>query len=172
MFGGKQLTATDIAVAAGFVEVGNPDAVANLPESLVRETTNAMHKTVEECVDRMKTSAQPLPLILVGGGSILIREHIAGTNEVVVPQHAQVANAIGASIAQVGGEINKVYSYEQVTREEAVKSAQAEAANQARNAGADENSIEIIDFEEMPLAYMPGSAVRIRAKAAGELRLC
>ena len=172
VFGGKQLTATDIAVAAGFVEVGNPGAVANLPESLVRETANAMHRTVEECVDRMKTSAKPLPLILVGGGSILIREHIAGTNEVVVPQHAQVANAIGASIAQVGGEINKVYSYEQVTREEAVKSAQAEAADQARNAGADENSIEIIDFEEMPLAYMPGSAVRIRAKAAGELRLC
>ena len=71
VFGGKQLTATDIAVAAGFVEIGDPIAVANLPKSLIRETASVMHRTVEECVDRMKTSAETLPLILVGGGSIL-----------------------------------------------------------------------------------------------------
>lgn len=172
VFGGKQLTATDIAVAAGFGEVGNPGAVANLPKSLVREAANAMHRTVEECVDRMKTSAETLPLILVGGGSILIRGQVAGASEVVVPQHAGVANAIGACIAQVGGEINKVYSYERISREEAVKRAQEEAAGRAREAGAAADTIELIDFEETPLAYMPGSAVRIRAKAAGELRVC
>ncbi len=172
VFGGDRLTATDIAVAAGFAEIGNPAAVADLPEELVRETISLMHMRVEECLDRMKTSAAALPLILVGGGSVLIRGPVAGASKVVVPRKAEVANAIGACIAQVGGEINKVYSYEQLTREEALKHAQAEAAGQARDAGADENSIELIDIEETPLSYMPGSAVRIRAKAAGELRIC
>lgn len=172
IFDGKQLTATDIAVAAGFAEIGNRSAVADLSEAFIEETANVIHRMVEEGVDRLKTSAEPLPLILVGGGSILIRKSIAGTTECVVPEHAAVANAIGASVAQVGGETDKVYSYEQITREEAIDSAKSDAINQATAAGADEKTIEIIDLEEMSLAYMPGNAVRVRAKAVGELRVC
>ena len=172
IFGGRRLTATDIAVAAGFVEIGNRSAVANLSKTLIQETASVIHKRVEEGVDRVKTSSEPLPLILVGGGSILIRESITGTTECVIPEHAEVANAIGASIAQVGGETDKVYSYERITREEAIESAKTDAINRSVAAGADEKTAEIIDFEEMPLAYMPGNAVRVRAKAAGELRVC
>ena len=40
----------------------------------------------------------------------------------------------------------------------------------AIKAGANESSVEVIDFEEIYLAYMPGNAVRLRVKAAGELR--
>ena len=172
VFGGSQLTATDVAVAAGFAEIGNPEAVAHLPETFTEETLHVIHRMVEDGVDLLKTSAEPLPLVLVGGGSILVREAIAGTTECIVPEHAAVANAIGASVAQVGGETDKVYSYEQITREEAIDRAKTDAINRAMDAGANEKTIEIIDFEEMPLAYMPGNAVRVRAKAAGELRVC
>ena len=172
IFDGKQLTATDIAVAAGFAEIGNRSAVTDLSETFIEQTANVIHRMVEEGVDRLKTSAEPLPLILVGGGSILIRKSIAGTTECVVPEHAAVANAIGASVAQVGGETDKVYSYEQITREQAVDSAKTDAINRAMAAGANETTIEIIDLEEMSLAYMPGNAVRVRAKAVGELRVC
>lgn len=172
VFGGTQLTATDVAVAAGFAEIGDRAAVADLSEAFIGQTANVIHRMVEEGVDRLKTSAEPLPLVLVGGGCILIRKSIAGTTECVVPEHAEVANAIGASVAQVGGETDKVYSYEQITREEAVDSAKSDAINRAVAAGADEKTIEIIDLEEMSLAYMPGNAVRVRAKAVGELRVC
>ena len=37
-------------------------------------------------------------------------------------------------------------------------------------AGADAESISIVDLEEVPLAYMPKGAVRIRVKAVGDLR--
>jgi hypothetical protein len=40
------------------------------------------------------------------------------------------------------------------------------AIEEAINAGADSNDVEIVDFEDVPLAYLPG---RIRAKAAGAL---
>jgi hypothetical protein len=43
------------------------------------------------------------------------------------------------------------------------------AIEEAINAGADSNDVEIVDFEDVPLAYLPGNATRIRAKAAGAL---
>ena len=172
VFGGKQLTTTDIAVAAGYADIGDPAAVSELSSQLVEESVNVIHGMLEEWVDRMKTSVDPIPLVLVGGGAILIERDIAGVSELIIPENAGVANAIGASIAQVGGEVDKVYSYEHAGRETAIEEAKKEATRNAVEAGAEEASVEIIDFEEMPLAYMPGDSVRLRVKAAGELRLC
>ena len=38
-------------------------------------------------------------------------------------------------------------------------------------AGAREDTVEIVDVEDVPLAYLPGNATRIRVKAVGELGL-
>jgi hypothetical protein len=43
------------------------------------------------------------------------------------------------------------------------------AIEQAIKAGADPESIEIVDIDDVPLAYIPGNATRIRVKAAGNL---
>jgi N-methylhydantoinase A/oxoprolinase/acetone carboxylase beta subunit len=114
-------------------------------------------------------SADPLPLVLVGGGSVLVGDRLAGTSEVLQPQHAEVANAIGAAIAQVGGEVEKVYSLEQVGRLEALASAKEEAIDRAVEAGAQPASMEVVEVEEVPLTYLPGNATRIRVKAVGDL---
>ena len=37
------------------------------------------------------------------------------------------------------------------------------------SAGAAPDSIEVLDIEELPLAYVPGGAVRLRVKVAGTL---
>lgn len=169
VFGGEVLTASDIAVAAGYADFGDRSRVASLPQRLVHAAVDRIHAILEESVDRMKTSAEPVPLILVGGGSVLVNRDIAGVSEVIIPEHAAVANAIGASIAQAGGEVDKVYSYDAFGREEAIAEAKKEARQNAVAAGAAESTVEIIDFEELPLQYMPGNAVRLRAKAAGEL---
>ncbi len=171
VFGGNVLTASDIAVAAGYAKFGDASKVADLDKDLVSSAVDAIHQLVNVGVDRMKTSSEPMPVILVGGGSVLIRDEIPGTSEVIVPDHAAVANAIGASIAQVGGEVDKVYSYDKEGREATIAGAKDEAIQNALNAGAREDSIEIIDFEELPLQYVPGNSVRLRAKAAGELVL-
>ena len=169
IFGGQQLTATDIAVAAGHAAVGDASKVQGLDRSLVESADREIHNIVADAIDRMKTSAGDVPVILVGGGSILVNKPIPGASEVLVPEHAGVANAIGASIAQVGGEIDKVYAYETWGREAALEDAKRQAASIAEEAGAQPDTIDIIDFEELPLSYMPGGAVRLRAKAAGDL---
>jgi hypothetical protein len=58
-----------------------------------------------------------------------------------------------------------------MTRSEALDEARAEAVDKAVAAGAEPGSVEIVDVEEVPLAYVPGNAVRVRVKAVGELRL-
>jgi N-methylhydantoinase A/oxoprolinase/acetone carboxylase beta subunit len=171
VFGGKQLTATDIAVAAGYADIGDRDRVKTLDRRLVNRAVDEIHRLAEEALDRMKTSAAPARVVLVGGGSALINRELAGASEVVIPAQAGVANAIGAAIAQVSGEVDRIFSYEKLGREQALESARGEARDSAVAAGAQPYSISIVDTEELPLQYLPGNAVRVRVKAVGDLAL-
>ena len=123
---------------------------------------------LEDCVDRARVSAEPLPVIVVGGGSILVDAPIGGL-DIVKPEHFAVANAVGAAIAQVSGEVDRVYSLSEIGRDEALDDARRQAGEAAVSAGADRDSIEIVDIEDVPLAYLPGNATRVRVKAVGEL---
>jgi len=63
-----------------------------------------------------------------------------------------------------------VFALEAMTRDEAVEAAKRKATERAITAGADPETIEIVDDEDIPLAYLPGNATRIRTKAVGDLR--
>ncbi len=169
VFGGSVLTATDIAVAGGLASVGNQDHVSNIDSSLIERVTKEIQEMVSVAVDRMKTSASLVPAVIVGGGSILIQDEIEGTSEILKPNHYSVANAIGAAIAQVGGETDRVFSLAEMSRDEALAEAKTEATDRAASAGAQADTIEIVDVEEVPLAYLPGNATRIMVKAVGDL---
>src|SRR5271167_1453454 len=91
VFGGPTLTCTDIGVAAGLIELGDPQRVAGLSGDFVRRALARMHAMIEESADRMKTSQAPLPLIAVGGGGFLMPEQIAGFSGVVRVPHQEVA---------------------------------------------------------------------------------
>ncbi len=169
VFGGDTLTATDIAVAGGLADIGDRAAVAALDGAMVTRALDRIHAMVEDAIDRMKTSADPVPAILVGGGSVLIDRDLAGVSSLDIPAQSAVANAIGAAIAQVGGEVDRVFSYESEGRENALDRAKEEATARAIEAGADAGSVEIIEVEEIPLAYLPGAACRVRVKAVGDL---
>ncbi len=95
---------------------------------------------------------------------------VDGVGELVKPDHYAAANAVGAAIAQISGEVDRVFSMAEMTRDEAVAQAKAEATERAITAGADPETVEIVDVEDIPLAYLPGNATRIRAKAVGDLR--
>jgi N-methylhydantoinase A/oxoprolinase/acetone carboxylase beta subunit len=171
VFGGDTVTATDLAVAAGLCDVGDRARVVGLDSDLVRRGVQLIQDRLAELVDRVKTSPGPLPVVIVGGGSILLEDRLEGASEILKPDHFAVANAIGAAIAQVGGEVDKVVSLADQEREDALESVRQEAIDKAAAAGALASSIQIVDVEEVPLAYLPSNAVRIRAKAVGDLPL-
>ncbi|MPY81196.1 MAG: hydantoinase/oxoprolinase family protein [Actinophytocola sp.] len=171
VFGGDTLTTTDVAVAAGLVEVGDPSQVRHLSAPLLDETIATAARMASDVVDRMRTSEDPIPVVAVGGGSFLVPDEFDVASVVHRPQHYAVANAIGAAIAQVGGEVDRVFPVEPGQRAEVVAQAKDEARERAVAAGADPNTVDIIDVDEVPIAYLPGNATRIRVKAVGDLVL-
>jgi N-methylhydantoinase A/oxoprolinase/acetone carboxylase beta subunit len=158
-----------VVVAAGKADVGDASKVAHLDPALLHAVEDRIEEMINVSVDRMKTSAALGPVIIVGGGSILIQRPVAGASEIVKPNHYAVANAIGAAIAQIGGETDRIFSLAEMTREQALEAAKKEASDRAVAAGASANSIEIVEVEEVPLAYLPGNATRIMVKAVGDL---
>jgi N-methylhydantoinase A/oxoprolinase/acetone carboxylase beta subunit len=167
VFGGDILTATDAAVAAGRARIGDSGAVAGLPGELVAAVLNTAREKIEDAVDRMKTEAGELPLVAVGGGAFLVPGRLAGISEVIRVPHGDCANAVGAAIAQVSGETDQVYR--DLDRREAIALAEGQARERAVANGADRASLATVDVEDMPLAYLPGNALRVRVRVAGEM---
>jgi len=170
VFGGDRLTATDIAVAAGLVELGDAERVRHLAPELIGQARQAMRTLLEDGIDRMKSSSHDVPVVLVGGGAILVEGDLRGATRIVRPHHGDVANAVGAALAQVGGEVDQIYVYSKVGRDNALADAHDQARSRAIAAGADSATLDIVDVEEVPIDYLPGDVVRIRVKAAGDLR--
>lgn len=169
VFGGDTLTATDVAVAGGLARLGDPTRVAHLAGDQVRGCLQHIRRMVEQAIDRIKLQAAPQPVIVVGGGSILLGEELQGASSVVRPPHYEVANAVGAAIAQISGEVDKIYSLQQMGREEAVRAAKEEAAARATANGAHPRTVKVVEVEDVPLTYLEGDMLRVRVKAVGEL---
>jgi hypothetical protein len=126
---------------------------------------------LEAAIDRVKTSAEPVPVVLVGGGAVLVGDELAGASRVVRPEQAGCANAIGASIAQVSGEFDSILTFTESGRAAALEQARQTALQRAEAAGAAPGSSSIYSVEEVPMAYMPGGGTRVRVKAVGDLAL-
>lgn len=169
VFGGRTLTATDIAVAAGVARLGDATRVAQLPAAAVAQAHRRLQQIVAGAVERMRTSAEPLPVIVVGGGSILLGGRLLDM-PLQVPAHYGVANAVGAAMAQVSGEVDRVLSVgPALSRDEAIAQVRAEAEARAVAAGAEAATLALVDSEDVPLAYLGGGATRIRVRVVGDL---
>lgn len=167
IFGGPQLTTSDIAVRAGLLSLGDPARVADLSDALIRDTLAEAARMLEESADRMKTEAAAVPLLAVGGGAFLVPDALPGVSQVLRPAHAAVANAVGAAIAQVSGETDQVF--QGLTRAEAMAEAERIARDRAVESGADAATLALVDIEDLPIAYLPGGALRVRARVVGEI---
>jgi len=169
VFGGHDLTATDLAVAAGLAALGDAARLSAEQRALAPAAIAEIRRRLAEAIDQVKTSAADVPVVLVGGGSILVDGALPGTSAVIRPDHFEVANAIGAAIGQVSGEVDQVHALEGTSRAAVLARASEDAVARAVAAGADPATIELVDAEDVPLAYLPGSATRVRVKVVGEL---
>ena len=168
VFGGSTSTLTDAAVWAGRAAIGDPSRLVGKDDEL-EEALVVADQRLADVIDAVKTSKADVPLVAVGGGSILIPDAIPGVSMVQRPENYEVANAIGAAIASVSGQVDRVYKLGENSREEALRQASEAARMEAVAAGADPGTTEIVELEEVPMAYLTEPVVRIRAKAAGNL---
>jgi N-methylhydantoinase A/oxoprolinase/acetone carboxylase beta subunit len=169
VFGGKVPTLTDGAVAAGRASLGDP-RLASGHRALLAEALARTDVMLSDAIDRMKTAKGDRALIAVGGGSILVPARIPGISEVIRPEHFDAANAVGAAIASVSGQVDRIFHLGPGGRQAALDEACQEARERAVAAGADPRAVDIVEREEIPLAYLTNPAIRVRAKAVGTPR--
>jgi hypothetical protein len=136
---------------------------------MVRRGVDEFHWRLADAIDRMKTGPVNLPLLLVGGGASLVGQELPGIPDVIRPDHADVANAVGAAIGQVSGEVDRIYNCGENGRGAAIEDARSRAIQAAIDAGADQSSVTVTDMEDLPLQYLPGGARRIVCRAIGDL---
>jgi len=142
VFGGGTLTATDVLVASGQADIGDVSKVKSVPKETVRNAMQTIHDMLDQNIEMMKPGGKDMPVILVGGGSVLVTGSLKAASKLYRPKNADVANAIGAAIAQVGGEAERMISYRQTPRDDAIR-----------------------------VVYMDEGATRIRVKVIGDLEI-
>lgn len=174
-FGGDVITATDVALASGVAQIDDRrcdrSRLASLDPSFVKRAMDKIIELVSDACDRIRTSTKPLPVVLVGGGSILIPERVPGMGRIIKPENFGCANAIGAATADASGEVDALWALDNVPREEAIEEARKQAIERAVDMGAEPDKTQVVDMEIVPLTYLPGNVVRIKAKAAGPLKI-
>ena len=164
-FGGSGPTLTDAAIAAGLLKIdgtSRPD-LPNADEILAHAAT-----MIVGGADRMKLSSDEVPLIAVGGGAFAVSDTMQGISEVVRPGYGDTANAIGAALAEVSGGVDRVF--QGMGHDAAVAEAIQIATEDAVTSGADPSLVEVIEVEDLPIAYLPGDARRVRARVVGPLK--
>ena len=90
-----------------------------------------------------------------------------GVSQVVRVAHHPVANAVGAAIAQISGELDQVF--QNMTRDAALAEAQRLAEERAVRGGARRESLKVVEVEDIPLAYLPGNSLRTRVRVVGDI---
>ncbi|KAF8914962.1 DUF917-domain-containing protein [Mucidula mucida] len=169
VFGGSVLTATDIATRAGEKNIGDSTLVADITQDTVEKAQGVMKKLLEGVVDRMKTTPEDITLLLVGGGSVIAPNSLRGVKEIILPPYHSVANAVGAAIANVSGEIDTIEILQGKSLDATLERIKQEAIQKAVDAGADPETTRIAEINVLPVQYVTNQATRIIIKAIGEL---
>jgi N-methylhydantoinase A/oxoprolinase/acetone carboxylase beta subunit len=170
VFGGRTPTLTDAGVAAGRLRLGTHDLTIPRRRRLCPVLAR-MDERLADALDRVRAGPESAPLVVVGGGGHLVPDDIPGVREVVRPEDFDVANAIGATIAPVSGQADRICPNRPDRRNAASAEACESAIARAVHAGANPDMVQIVELDEVPFTYLLDPAVWIRAKAVGPIAL-
>jgi N-methylhydantoinase A/oxoprolinase/acetone carboxylase beta subunit len=153
IFGGDVATATDYTVLGDATsDIGDRSLVlqTNMGNNL-SEFKAVVKKMLERAIDTMKTSANDIPVLLVGGGAIIAPDSLSGASKVVKPEWSGVANAIGAATARVSGIIDTIESTESKTSSEVMETISKRAIQKAIENGAKAETVQVVEMDHLPL---------------------
>lgn len=169
IFGGSTLTATDIVVASGKAQLGDASLVKDMPDATIEKARHRIKRMLESVIDQMKVSAAPVYVLLVGGGAILVTDDLDGVEKCIQPIHQGAANAVGAAIGKVSGEVDVIEILEGRDEKAVVAATCQKAIDIAIQKGAAPEDVRIVEVNKMPLQYVDNGAMRIQIRAVGKL---
>ncbi|PMD24057.1 hypothetical protein NA56DRAFT_567411 [Hyaloscypha hepaticicola] len=160
-FEGKTLTATDLVLSNAFTELIQP----SIKTSGLCEISRAL----EEAIDQVKTKQGDAQVILVGGGSIIVGDQIAGVSKIIAPKYFEVANAVGAAIGKISGTVDKTVVLTERTIDQELEDAKTKAIEDCVAAGGNRKTIEIVEVETVPVSYTTNGATRLFVRVVADL---
>ena len=178
-FNGNTLTLSDFFLAEKLLIIEGALSGKALIE-LISKHTNSDYKdaikkvrisiqsAIEKLVDKLKTDAKEIPVIACGGGAFLLPKKINGASKVLFPEHMEVANAFGASIAQISSEEEIIINTTQKDEKKEMEKLLSKTKQKLLKNRASKDSFNILTKESIPLAYLPG-AVKLKVKVCGDL---
>lgn len=168
IFGGSQLTLTDLACVLGDMEIaegvtsrvkiGYSDA-----DGILRSIGNQAAWEIQKLSRDMKNSS----IVLVGGaaevlGRVLQEEF---TTSLSLAPFSAVANAYGAALAEIGAVRTRVVT--QTERQKILDVLRQEATDEAIQHGANPKRVRITHVEELPIPYSANNLTKLVVSASG-----
>jgi N-methylhydantoinase A/oxoprolinase/acetone carboxylase beta subunit len=161
LFGGQTLTLTDAACKAGLFSIPAFDSqrvpLSHKEAEIIMEDVISK---IQAAIHVMRGSRKDLPILAVGGGAYFLQ----GLAD-AIPKESGVANAYGASLAEISYTVDTVVSLQ--NREQSLANLSEEALKGAKAKGAGETSLRIVDVQVIPYHYIPNKLGRVVITASG-----
>lgn len=100
MFGYIVITAAD-GLQANDLVLSNKRTDALVSAEIREAGLREIQRAIEDAIDLVKTKQADAKVILVGGGSVIFGEKLAGVRQIIRPDYLEVANAVGAAVSPV-----------------------------------------------------------------------
>lgn len=168
VYGGETLTLSDIMVRDGNLSMGDASLVKDIPKDIVDMTKVEIRKRLVSLVDKMKTSPEAVPVLLVGGGSVIAPSEVPGASIVIRPPFHDVANAVGAAVAKVSATVDTIKSLGEQKLQDIIDVCVRRATEDCLALGALAGSITTAEVETIPIQYMTDK-LRVIVKVIGDL---
>lgn len=161
------------------VEAGGRHRIAEVPASVSYPATIELGSSVgqrgrwERCLEgaiaRLQDTVRPMPLVAVGEGANTIPAELDRVERVLRPEAGSVAAAVGAALAPIGITVERVLPRSGASSERR-EEISAQAVSLVVQSGADAARTRVVELQEVPMPYLPNTAVCVRARAEGPLQ--
>lgn len=161
-FGGDVLTLTDVCLKLKLFEMKDA-SLQKIPltKSMAKLILTLVQTSIQKSIEKIRGLKTDFPIVVVGGGAYAFSK-----SDCLIPENHFVANAYGASLAEISYTLDTVR--ENISKTSVIENLKEEVIQGVLSKGADPKEVRIIDLVILPYSYLPKDMGRIIITAAGK----